>query len=319
MLKRSVTLLSLLCITFLTFGQSIDDAGATYNEANELYKASNYAAAIIKYTEAAKICSEVGPEADDLKSNILPQLANSYYKNGLVLIKAKKYNDALAELDKARVKAKALGNVDLENDAIGYIAKVRISKGNSQLKKDKFDEALAEYDKALAVQPGSAAACYGKGLVYKSKGDMEQMKAMMDQAIENGSTNSKEAKYIAKAKSAAFIGLLNEGAKEIQNSNGTAAADYINASFNYGEGNADSYYYLCLAYNLNKNWDLAVDAAQKSLELKEGDPSDIYFSLGRALEGKGDAAAACDAYKKVSGGANVELAKYQITTVLKCN
>ncbi len=45
----------------------------------------------------------------------------------------------------------------------------------------------------------------------------------------------------------------------------------------------------------------------------------MYFALGQAYEGKGDAGGACTAYKNVTSGPNVEAAKYQITTVLKCN
>jgi len=41
--------------------------------------------------------------------------------------------------------------------------------------------------------------------------------------------------------------------------------------------------------------------------------------IGQAHEGNGNTAGACNAYKKVTGGNNIETAKYQITTVLKCS
>ncbi len=45
----------------------------------------------------------------------------------------------------------------------------------------------------------------------------------------------------------------------------------------------------------------------------------MYFALGQACEGVGNNADACAAYKNVTSGPNIEVAKYQITQVLKCN
>ena len=71
--------------------------------------------------------------------------------------------------------------------------------------------------------------------------------------------------------------------------------------------------------NQEKAYSKAIEAANKALELNEGDKSDIYFEIGQAQEGKGNTAGACSAYKKVTGGNNIETAKYQMTTVLKCS
>ena len=100
---------------------------------------------------------------------------------------------------------------------------------------------------------------------------------------------------------------------------GSTAVKYINDSFKYAPGNADAYYYLAIAYNKTKEFAKAVEAANKAISKKEGDKSDIYFELGKALEATGDTAGACDAYKKVTTGPNVDVAKYQITQTLKCS
>ncbi len=86
----------------------------------------------------------------------------------------------------------------------------------------------------------------------------------------------------------------------------------------YQAGSADTYYYLAIAYNKTKAYSKAIEAANKALGMKEGDKSDIYFELGQALQGKGDASGACGAYKKVSTGPNVDAAKYQVEQILKC-
>ncbi len=319
MLKKSLLLVSLFVFAAATFAQSLDDAGAKYNEANDLYKAKNYAAAIPLYEEAVQICTDLGADGEDLKASIMGPLNNAIYKNGLTLYKAKKFDEAIAELGKANALAVELGNDALAKKTNAYIAKVMTTKGSTLLKKKDLDGAMAQYDQALELSPKSYGAYYGKGLVYKTKGDMDQMMAMMDKVIELGETNSKAAKTVQKAKKAAYKALFNAGAKEIQKEHGAIAAQHINNSLKYGAGTADTYYYLALAYQKTSEWDAGINAANKAIELKEGDASDINFTLGQIQEGKGDAAAACAAYKKVSSGPNVEAAKYQMTQVLKCS
>ena len=44
----------------------------------------------------------------------------------------------------------------------------------------------------------------------------------------------------------------------------------------------------------------------------------IYYELGNTYAGKGDNAAACDAYTKANKGDYAEAAKYQMEHVIKC-
>jgi len=89
----------------------------------------------------------------------------------------------------------------------------------------------------------------------------------------------------------------------------------------YGDGDANFYYYYSIVYNKKKEWDNAVKAANKGLELEKDEneaKAKLYFELGTAFYGKGDSAAACKAYKEAVYGDYVEQANYQIKEVLKC-
>jgi tetratricopeptide (TPR) repeat protein len=206
----------------------------------------------------------------------------------------------------------------MESKTRSITSKVYAAKGNGLLKEEKLDEAKTEYENAIELDGSNLDALYGLGLVYKSKGDMESMMKYMDQVVEFGSANPKGAEDVANAKSATSVALLNEGAKALQNKDSQKAIDFINDSFKYAPGDADAYFNLAVANIMSKNWDDAATAANMAIELKEGDKSGIYFQLGQALEGKGDTAGACAAYQNVISGPNAEVAKYQITQVLKC-
>ena len=304
--------------TFVVMAQSIEEVGAKYNEGNGLYKEKDYTNAIASYESGIELANEVGFEADDLKGTMQTQLMNAYYKNGTQYKKIG-LDAAIASLEKAYALSKQLGDDAMTSKSAKTTAKLRSGKGNSLLKKNKVEEAFAEYEMALEILPTCVNAYYGKGLVYKSKGDYKNMIINMDKAIELGADNPKAAKTVKKAKSTTSKTLVNAGAKEIQREHGKKAAEYINMSFNYAPGNANAYYYLALAYSKTNSWDDAITAANKAVGMETGDKGDMYFALGQAYEGKGDAAGACTAYKSVTTGPNIEAAKYQMTQVLKCN
>ena len=301
-----------------TFAQTMDEAGEKYNEGNEKYTAKAYTDAIIAFEDAASICNTVGADADGLKGSVQKQLNNAYYKNALSLYKKKNLEAAISGMQKSADLASELGNTKKKNKSLSYIGKIHTTKGQILLKDKKNDEALAEFEIALKYNPKSYKTYLGKAMVYKNKGDIDNMLVFVDKTIELVGTNPKATKYADKAKKLASSTLFNEGAEELKKEHGKLAAEYFNTSLKYTEVNADIYYYLVIAYNKNKEYAKAIESANKAISMKEGDKSDIYFEIGQAQEGLGNSAAACEAYKKVSGGNNVETAKYQVTTVLKC-
>lgn len=319
-LRKPLLFVGMLFLTFGIMAQSVEDAGAKYNEGNEFYKEKNYTSAITSYEAARGIANEVGADAADLKGSIEKQLLNSYYGEAKAKYKKGKYDTAIELFEKTHALAEELGDASKSKNSKSYIAKVRTSKGSSLLKANKVDEALAEYNMAIEILPKYYKAYYGLMLVYKSKDDLTNMMANADKVLELGADDSKAEKTVKKTKSTASKALVNAGAKEIQDGSAAKAIKFINDSFKYSAGNANAYYYLTLAYSKESKWDDAITSAQKAISMEpEKDKSDINFALGQAYEGKGDATSACAAYKNVTTGPNVEAAKYQMTQVLKCS
>jgi tetratricopeptide (TPR) repeat protein len=315
---KSLLAIAIVFLTVGMFAQSVEDAGAKYNEGNEAMKAKQYSTAVTAFEDALKMANAAGPEAADLSGNIEKQLMNAYYRNGISKYKAKKYDASVAEMNKSLGIANEIGDADMANKLTVTMAKILSSKGMSQIKKNDLDGAYATFDEAHNIKPTCVISYYGKGLVWKEKGDMGKMMTNMDKAIELGATEPKMDKYVSKAKTAASKALVAEATEEITKEHGDIAAKYLNDSFKYKAGNADTYYYLTIAYNKSSNYSNAAEAANKAIGMKEGDKSDIYFELGVALAGTGDSGGACGAFKKVTSGPNVDAAKYQIDQVLKC-
>ena len=161
------------------FAQSVEDAGAKYNEGNTAMKEKKYSSAVASYEEALKIASSA-MDADELKGNIEKQLMTAYMKTGLSSYKKKDYDASLAYLDKSYALADQLGNAATQKKLTEYMAKIRSSKGMSLIKEKKLDEAYAEFEMAHEVKSNCAISYYGKGLVYKEKGDMDKMMLLID-------------------------------------------------------------------------------------------------------------------------------------------
>jgi tetratricopeptide (TPR) repeat protein len=138
----------------------------------------------------------------------------------------------------------------------------------------------------------------------------------MDKAIAGAGDDEK---IISNAKNAVTSAYQKAGALQLQAGKFAAAVENLLIAGEYDNAEPRIPYYLAISYNGLAKWDEAITAANKALELQTEDKSDIYFELAKAQENKGDKASACANYKNVTGGNNVEAAKYQIEQVLKCN
>ncbi len=312
-------MIGFVLVTMGLSAQTVEEAGTKYNEGNEFVKEQNYAAALPVYEQAFDIAEKVGPDAAELKGNIEKQLGNAYYRAGVDQFKGKKINQSIATLEKGYAFAVKVGDEDLKTKIADLVSQLRTKVGDSMRKKGKLDEAYAEYEMALEIDPSCAKAIYGQGLVFKEKDDLKMLTEKMDQVIVMTDGSEKLQKLADAARKIAGNALVVAGAKELQSGEAKKAIEHINNSFGYEDGDANSYYYLLVAYNKTKQWDDAIISGNKALELKTEDKSEIYFGLGQANEGKGDAAAACEAYNNVTSGPNVDAAKYQIAQVLKCS
>ncbi|VAW30742.1 hypothetical protein MNBD_BACTEROID07-1294 [hydrothermal vent metagenome] len=315
---KTALLAGLMMFGIGLYAQSITNAGEIFNQGNAQFKAKAFGKAVTLYEKALKICKAVGPDASDLQSQVESQLTTSYFWNGISFYKNRNFDQAVAQLKKAKAMAITISNAKIKNYAHIYIARVYASKGNMLLRQKKLAEASIQYGNALKEDPSSYNAYYGKVLLAKEKKDLPAMMTNVDKLGELAASSSKAAKVYAKAKYITFNTLLNTGAEELQKMHPQKALEYLADAKKYHSANADVYYYTALADVSLKKWGAAIASANKALSLQTTEKSDTYFTLGQAYQGKGEKTAACSAFKKVVKGPNVAAAKYQRTQVLKC-
>lgn len=317
---KNLLLLAIIgLLSFNSYAQDINAAGEAFNDGNQAIKAKDYAGAVSYYESSLDECQMVGADAAELQGKVEAQLTKAYYYNAQTLYKKKKFDAAVEEFNKAIKAADVSGDTKTKGKAQNFIPKVYSSEGMGLVKAKDYDGAIAIFNKAFEVKENCVNAYYGAGLAYKGKGDIDVAAENFDKAIEFGATNPKAEKTVNKAKSAGSNMMESNAAKELQIEHTQQAIDYLNKGLEYGPGSANTYYLLALAYNKHNKYDDAITAATTGLGLEGVDANNINFELAKAYEAKGDATNACATYKKVTGGPNVEAAKFQIKEVLKCN
>ncbi len=318
--KIRLTLIALFIgLVSLSYAQDINEAGAKFNDGIELSKTKDYNGAIEAWEEAVSLCDDIGFDAEDLKATIQKKLSSTYLRYGINLYKKKKFDIAIDALMSANEIASEIGDAKTKKYATTYIPKIYSSKGSALRAKKDYEGALSVFDEALQFNAKCVDAFYGKGITYKAMGQLDKAAEAFDQVIAYGATKKSAAKKVASSTSAAQKMFEAKAASELQIEHNTEAIALLNNALKYSQNSPNTFYLLALANNKLKKWDATIDAAQKALVLEGADASALNFELGKAFEGKGSAANACAAYKKVTEGPNVAAAKFQIKEVLKCN
>ena len=312
---KIVALFMMVILSISLTAQTLDDAGAAFNQGIQFSKDLKYAEAAKAYEQTINICKQIGDEGMELQIKAEQQLPGTYFNLAKSQFEAKSFTDAIANFEKSAQYADQMGETKTADASRTYLAGIYYSMGNSDLKNDALDAAIEKYNKSLSYKEGYYKAYYGLGLVYKKKEDLPLMKENLDKAIAGAGD---DAKIIGNAKDAASSAYQKAGALQLQSSKYASAVENLLASQEYNNSEPRTYFYLAIAYNGLSKWDDAIAAANKALELTTEDKSDIYFELAKAQENKGDKASACTNYKNVTGGNNAEAAKYQIEQVLKC-
>jgi tetratricopeptide (TPR) repeat protein len=311
--KVAVGVVTLLLGTLSVQAQTMKEAMEAYNAAAKLDNAKNYQEALKKYEEAISIYDDLGDPTNQYRMKSADRIPVLQYKYGLSLYKQKKFDETITAFNKLEDLAKKYNNDEYAKKAKGIIPKLYYAKGKNLMDNGNDEGALEAFNKAV---PAYGMAYIRMAQIYSQQNDEENFSNVIENTMQlNNSKLSATAEKLALA----FYG--KNAAKAAQASEYPKAEKYFNELAKYQE-DSDVYYQLAVVYNKQQKWDEAINASNKALELftEEGTTKDakLYFELGSAYKGKGEKAAACDAFKKAAKGDYEEAANYEIEHTLKC-
>jgi len=316
------TILSLILFGFMgtVHAQDINKAREAFNNALQV-QTSDPIGAIKLVQDCLDLCGQIGEDADEIRQLAELKLPELYVNQGNQLIKAKDYPGAISAFEEAAKVAEEYNNDLAGKRAKSMLPQLHYTIGGSQYKANKLGEALTSFQKAIAVDPDYAKAYYSMGLAYKKQKNMAEFEKAMDLGL-TAAKNSRDNKYLNRIKSAASKAFLAEGAKAISQSKAADAIDPLTKALKYNDKSPDVFFYMAQAHNELKQWDKAVEAANRGLGVEKDDPekkAKHYYNLGLAYKGKGDKSAACTAMNSALFGQFKENAQYEIEHELECD
>jgi tetratricopeptide (TPR) repeat protein len=321
-------LMSKVAAMILIMGFAVSVNAQTATEAVDALKdgvaksqAKDYLGAVESFTKCVNIYDELGETENPNRASAVAQIPSMQYKYAYSLLKAKKYDESIAEFEKTKEYAATYEDLKTEKRANSKIPQAYYYKGAGLLKTKDYAGAIEALDKSLELDPKYPMSYVRKAQVYKAQNDEANFKTAVDGAI-TAAVAKKDTKTEGTAKKLAGSFYLKAGAKAVKAEKYADAEKYFNTLLEYKEASTDVYFQLAIIYNKQSKWEKAIDAGNKALELFKdaGTTKDakIYYELGNSYYGKGDNTAACDAYSKANKGDYAEGAKYQMEHVVKC-
>jgi tetratricopeptide (TPR) repeat protein len=296
--------------------QTKSEAIDAYNQGVGLM-ATDVQGAINLFEKSILISGQVGDSAIDIRDKAIAVVPGLYYKLTYDNYTAKKYPEAiaagkasLATMDKYKDDK---NKVNVQN----IIAQSYLIQGANYYKAGENEKAISSFDSSLMINPDNAKVLLSKSAVYAKMDDADNFSKTIDQTIEKGGS---DATLVAQAKKQGMVYFKNLGSKSNAGKKYDAALNYLNQSLKYGE-DKDVYYQLADAYNNKKNFDAALENAQKGLNLETGTTPDAkakyYYQVAVANVGQGKKDEACANFKSASYGQFAVPSKAQMTN-LKC-
>lgn len=321
-LRRIFALLTFLVVGLSVSAQDLNSTIDVFNEGNQALQSGNMELALEKYQKAHDMAVKLGEEGNEIAAAAKGQIPTLYYQLGVQDYRDKNNDKAINEFQNAIRTGEEFGDAETVLKSREIIPKLYFAKGNDLFKENKFDEALTNYNLSAELDPNYSRAYWGQGLTYNKLGKNDEMDAAFKKSRELAVAEGDQA-LVERINTTAKRFLQSEGTKQLQTQKWNDALKSLTASNDYLADDPDTFYYMALAYNGQKNWSKATEAAQAGLDLTAAESNDVkakfYFEMGNAYKGAGDNDKACEAYGNAKFGKFVENATYELTTVLKCN
>ena len=321
-MKRVFVLIACMIVfTSISIGQTKNDAIEAFNRGVDL-TATDPAAAIKAFEECIQISIQLGEEGEETKELAEINIPPLYYEVALKLYRERKIEEAISGFETAVQISEKYKDVEIKSRSENVLHQLYFTWGNNLSRNNTDDEALEFFDKALALNPNYARAYLGKALVYRKQEKTPEFAEAMDMAIETGLTSNDE-RTVATAESTARDYFLVRAIRAKDRKAYAESLSLIETSLKYDKDFADTYYLIAVVANAQSRWNDAIEEGNKALELmkdaERAETAKVYFELGNAYAGKGEASLACQAFRDASFGNYAEAAIYQIQHVLKCN
>ncbi|GHT23063.1 hypothetical protein FACS189430_05780 [Bacteroidia bacterium] len=316
-IRKFLMIAAVATFGYAGYAQTLEEAVEARNKGAELMAGGNIEEAIAELEKCINISQKVGAEADEHKEVAELAIPGLYLQKANKLVTAKEYEAAVKALEETIAVAAKYKNEDVKAKAEKPLTDVYYAIGLSAFTKKDMPAAIQNLDMVNARDADYAKAYYVKGAIYQQQQNEAKMVENFKLAIEKAEVGGDKSTE-KNAKGALSKYFFNKGIVALQKKTYDAAITAFNQAIEADDSNADAYFRLASSYNAKKNYDKAIENANKALAIKTTDNDGIYFELGNAYLAKKENTKACEAFKNVKAEPYAANAKHQREVVLKC-
>ena len=295
MKKLIATFAALAVALGSAFAQDLAAVTEIYN-AGAAAVSTDKEGALKSFEQALTLATALGEEGQEVVANcknIIPNLKLSIAKD---LVKAQKFDEAVAALAEVVEVAEKYEALDALDDAKTLLPQVKMSKATNLLNAKDYDGAIAAYKEIVDADPTNGAAALRLGVAYNSAGKLAEAREAFEKAAANGqeATAKKQIGNIYLKEAAALL-------KEKKYADAVAAAAKVN---DYTE-NAQAWQVAGQASQLGGKNNDAIKYFEKYLEVAPtaSNAGQIAFAVGALYQQAKNNAKAREFYTKATSDA----------------
>ena len=303
---RTIAILSGILIAGALSAQTMTDVINEFNAGVEKVNNQEYDASLEHFNQVLTLAEAVGDSASEMKVSAEKLIPSSYYKQAMMFLKRKQYDNAIPYLENTIVTATLYNNnEESKQKASKYLMQSYMREGQRNYKNKAYDESLDFYSKALTMNGNLYQAHLGKGMVYRDQDEIDMMLEEFELA-KAGALAKNDTKTIGTINQAVdgyFNGIIKEEYEAIDPEE--PEYEYVfeacENALNANPENARAYYYMASLYNKQAEYDQSIEAALKGLA-SETDPiwvSALNLELGSAYNKTSEYDKACEVLKLV--------------------
>ncbi len=303
---RTIAMLSGILIAGALSAQTMTDVINEFNAGVEKVNNQEYDASLEHFNQVLTLAATVGDSANEMKASAEKLIPSSYYKQAMMFLKRKQYDNAIPYLENTIETATLYNNnEESKQKASKYLMQSYMREGQRNYKNKAYNVSLDFYNKSLAMNGNLYQAHLGKGMVYRDQDEIDMMLEEFELA-KAGALAKNDTKTLATINQA-VDGYFNTIIKEEYEAIDPEEPEYeyvIEAcenALNANPENARAYYYMASTYNKQSEYEQAIEAALKGLA-SETDPiwvSALNLELGSSYQNTNEYDKACEVLKLV--------------------
>lgn len=313
-----VALLGIFCFGSVQMmqAQDINEAKTAYNAALQTMK-NDPATAVKSLQTCIDLCNKIGAPADSVKNAANSKFAETYYNLATNQARDKKLDLAVVNFKEAMKYGQETKNLEVLKRTTSALVRIYAMQANSYNTQKDTLKAQETINLAIQMDTLNPIVWLVQTKIFADNDNADGVEAAYEKCM-SVSKNPNETRQVLQV---VFNYFLSKGSKAVNTSKFEEGVENLVKARKYDETNKDALAFLAKAYNGVSQWDSALEAANKGIELEEDVPekeAKFWFEVGLAYKGKGDKTKACESFRKAMVGQYVDNAKYEIEVDLKC-